>query len=234
MPDSTHDSDDKAANELAAVSRVYDRWARVYNWNPLMALVEPVRERAIASMNLSPGDVVVDMGTGTGANLPHLRDAVGPNGTVVGIDVSTGMLAKARTRIERHAWNNVQLLRGDVQNPPIDGPIDGICSAFVVNMFEHPDRLIETWAALVEDGAITNIYANPSDHWYGPAVNVLLETYCRLFEAGWGAFDDTHPTQLLARRGQLSRTALTEHATITEHDDALLGILKRDTGHIEQ
>lgn len=233
MADSANDHDG-APDDLSTVTRVYDRWARIYDWNPLMALVEPARERAVDSMNLAPGDTVVDMGTGTGANLPHLRDAVGPDGTVVGIDVSDGMLARARTRIERRDWDNVSLLRGDVQDPPIDGPVDGICGAFVVSMFDHPDRLITTWTTLVEDGAVTILYASPSDRWYGPAVNAPLEAYCRLFEAGWGTFDDTPPTELLARRGQLSRNALTEHATTTESEDALLGLLKRDTGHIER
>lgn len=225
---------DGSTNDLSTVSRVYNRWSRVYDWNPVLALVEPARERAVASMNLSPGDTVVDMGTGTGANLPLLRDAVGPTGTVLGIDVSDGMLTRASTRIERHDWTNVSLLRGDVQNPPIDGPVDGVCSTFLVNMFDQPDRLIETWTTLVQDGAITTIYASPSDHWYAPAANAPLDAYCRLFEAGWGTFDDTRPTDLLAQRGQRARNALAEHATTTDSEDALLGLLKRDTGHIQR
>lgn len=218
-----------------SVPRVYDRWAGVYDWNPVLRLVRSARRRAVASMELSAGDTVVDMGTGTGANLPYLRQAVGPDGTVVGIDVSRGMLAKARDRVARHGWDNVGLLRGDVRNPPIRGPVDGIISSFVIAMFDRPDQLVGAWTEYIDDGSLVTMYAGRSARWYGPAANVLLDGYCHLFEAGWAdAFAEDRPRDLLSRRGRRARAALVDRATGVEHDDALFGLVHRDTGYVRK
>lgn len=212
-------------------TRIYDDWARVYDWNPAMCLVAPARKRAIDSMNLEPGDTVVDMGTGTGANLPLLRDAVGPTGTVLGVDASRNMLARARERTRD--WKNVTLIDADIRDPPLRGPVDGICSSFVVSMFDRPDELVSTWTTLVEDGAITTLYAAPSTRWYGRLVTPALDAYCRLFETGWGDGFEKRPSDTLATRSNRARTALTDHATETAHGDALLGILAWDTGYVD-
>jgi ubiquinone/menaquinone biosynthesis C-methylase UbiE len=55
------------------------------------------------------GDRVLDLGCGTGYNLPLLLEAVGPTGTVVGIDASATMLARA----SRRADHRVRLVHGD-------------------------------------------------------------------------------------------------------------------------
>ncbi|WP_233745491.1 class I SAM-dependent methyltransferase [Halobacterium bonnevillei] len=59
-----------------------------------------------------PATPAVDLGCGTGANLRHLRDRVGPTGTVVGVDLTPGMLARAESRVERAGWQNVHLVPG--------------------------------------------------------------------------------------------------------------------------
>ena len=56
------------------------------------------RSRAIKLMGLKPGDRVLDIGCGTGLNFQLLRDKVGPQGHVVGVDASAAMLAQARNR----------------------------------------------------------------------------------------------------------------------------------------
>lgn len=224
---------DPPQDRLRQVSAVYDRWSRVYDWNPAMRLVRPARKRAVASLNLSEGDTAVDMGTGTGANLPHLREAVGPSGTVIGIDASDGMLARARERVERHGWENVHLVAGDVRDPPITRPVDGIISSFVVTMFDDADKLVDEWMDYVDEGAIANVYAIPSPRWYGRGVNALLDLYCRLFNAGWNAeFDDERPGDVLARRSEQSRTALASRAARTAHGETLFGLVTRDTGYV--
>lgn len=81
----------------------------------ILSLERPVyrvgRSRAIELMDLKPGDRVLDIGCGTGLNLPRLRDKVGPQGHVVGIDASASMLAQARKRARN--WENVTLLEVD-------------------------------------------------------------------------------------------------------------------------
>jgi ubiquinone/menaquinone biosynthesis C-methylase UbiE len=215
-----------------SVRDVYDRWARYYDWNPALALVRPTREWAVDAMGLEPGDVAVDMGTGTGANLPHLRDAVGPEGRVVGIDVSPGMLDRARGRVTRRGWENVDVVGGDVLAPPLDVPADGITSGFLLVMYDEPERLIDAWVeCLAEGGAIANVYAGSSDRWYGMVSNWLLSAYLRTFESVWVAPD--HGGSALATitaRGERARSALAGRADVSHHENRVGGLAHVDVG----
>ena len=79
----------------------------------LVALERPVYRSArlagIAGLRLRPADRVLDVGCGTGYNLPLLLEAVGPTGSVVGVDASATMLARA----SRRADDRVHLVHGD-------------------------------------------------------------------------------------------------------------------------
>lgn len=221
-------------SSVGAVQDLYDRWASLYDWNPVLHLVRPARRRAIAAMDLAPGDTVVDMGTGTGANLTLLRNAVGPEGRVIGVDISPRMLDRARTRVDEAGWANVALVEGDIRDPPLDGPVDGILSTFVVVMYADPGRLIETWARYLLDGTMANLYAGPSARRYGPAANALLGLYLRLFEEGWDtASEGPGPLDVLAARGERARTALDALADDVEHDSPVFGLAQLDVGRFE-
>lgn len=217
------------SGDLDAVRSLYDRWARVYDWNPVLALVRPARRRAVAALDLAPGDVVVDMGTGTGANLPLLREAVGAEGRVVGVDASPRMLSRARDRARTAGWENVHLVEGDVRAPPLDGPVDAVCSAFVAVMYDDPRPLLEPWADLLDGaGALAALYAGPSRRAYGPLPNALLRAYLRAFEAGWEVEGGRTPLEVLARRGERVRATLADLAPETVHEDHGLGLVRLD------
>lgn len=70
------------------------------------------RAAGIPRLKLGPGDLVVDVGCGTGLNFPLLRRAVTDSGQVVGIDASTAMLTTARRRLGG-AGANVELVAHD-------------------------------------------------------------------------------------------------------------------------
>ncbi|MGM0606759.1 MAG: class I SAM-dependent methyltransferase [Halobacteriota archaeon] len=133
----------------------YTSWADAYD---LLAARTPVvgsiRRRAIDALDLAAGDVVVEMGCGTGGNLPYLRDRVGPTGTVIGIDFAAGMLAVARDRVRRHGWSNVHLVRADATTPPVPTPgrrtaVDAVFASFVTGMFDDPASVVDEWASIV-------------------------------------------------------------------------------------
>ncbi len=107
----------------------YTRWAALYD---AIATRTPgvgsLRETAIDRLAPERGDVVVDMGCGTGANLPYLRERVGPSGVVVGVDFTPGMVAHARRRIVAEGWSNVHVVRGDATRPPFGLAADDLAA----------------------------------------------------------------------------------------------------------
>jgi SAM-dependent methyltransferase len=134
----------------------YTRYAAVYDRIATDApFVTGLRERIVDALDPDRGDVVVEMGCGTGANLPFLRDRVGPGGTVIGLDVSTGVLDRARARIERGGWTNVHVARADATRPPLrpgdgrlSGPVDGVLAAFLTGMLDDPAGTVDDWCRL--------------------------------------------------------------------------------------
>ncbi|MGI5502201.1 class I SAM-dependent methyltransferase [Lentzea sp. CA-135723] len=67
----------------------------------------PLNRLAVKTLALRPGDAVLDIGCGTGALVPALVEAVGPQGRVVAMDFSTRMVAIAGKRTEK--WPNVEV-----------------------------------------------------------------------------------------------------------------------------
>src|SRR5437016_2394526 len=90
----------------------YDRYAPTYDrqLRQLRRIQEGIRARAIRQLELTKGNIVLDVGCGTGASFAALVEAVGPDGRIIGIDQSTGMLGEARRRIERDRWANVEVI----------------------------------------------------------------------------------------------------------------------------
>src|ERR1700694_5628720 len=67
------------------------------------------RRRLVDLLPLRSGDVVLDVGCGSGLCFPLLQARIGPGGRIVGIDQSPQMLATARSRIKTEGWANVTL-----------------------------------------------------------------------------------------------------------------------------
>jgi ubiquinone/menaquinone biosynthesis C-methylase UbiE len=86
-------------------------------------LDRPEREReeapskAIAALGLKPGDVVADIGAGSGYYTVRLASAVGPTGRVVATDLQPGMLAILKARLAREHVRNVELVQGRADDP---------------------------------------------------------------------------------------------------------------------
>jgi demethylmenaquinone methyltransferase/2-methoxy-6-polyprenyl-1,4-benzoquinol methylase len=89
------------------------------------------------------------MGAGTGRNFPYLVEAVGPSGTVIGVDASPGMLAEARKLIERNGWSNVELLRQDATQLDVDRDVDGVLFSMSYSAMPEPrPALAKAWERL--------------------------------------------------------------------------------------
>ncbi|WP_135667138.1 class I SAM-dependent methyltransferase [Halorhabdus rudnickae] len=201
--------------DTGPVQRFYDRWAGPYD---LLASAPPVHEwrrRGIAALDLAAGETVVEMGCGTGVNLPLLRERVGASGQVIGLDLAPGMLDRARDRIERCGWKNVSLVRGDAVESPIDADVDAVFASFVVGMFADPAGVIETWTELLSsDGRIALLDAAPSDRRIARPSNVLFRGFTR-----WSAPSSrTAAASPAVRLGERVKTAHSRVATLTSEN----------------
>src|SRR5262245_34986478 len=80
----------------------------------------PIVEAVIRRAELTHGENVLDLGTGTGAIAARAAPLVGAGGQVVGVDISPEMLDLARERMAVHGLNNVVLREGSGENIPAD------------------------------------------------------------------------------------------------------------------
>ncbi len=78
-------------------------------------VLAPAGEAVLAAADLAPGQAVVDIGCGCGATTLAASQAVGPEGTVTGVDLSGPMLGVARQRVAAAGVGNVTLVQADVQ-----------------------------------------------------------------------------------------------------------------------
>jgi len=143
-------ADHSTRRSQSANSRQYDRVARFYSTlEPLYLIFPPARRRAVAALGLKPGDTILEIGAGTGRNFPYLVEAVGPSGTVIGVDASQGMLAEARKLIERRGWSNVQLLHQDATQLQLDRDVDGVLFSLSYSALPEPrPALARAWERL--------------------------------------------------------------------------------------
>jgi ubiquinone/menaquinone biosynthesis C-methylase UbiE len=217
------------------VRAFYGRWARPYDVLARRApLVGRLRARAADLLGLSHGDTVVDVGCGTGANAPYLRERVGPSGTVVGVDVTGPMLARARRLVDRRGWENVHFLQGDGASLPVAGPVDGVVGTFVVGMFEDPAAVVGRWCDLAEGGRVVLFDAARSDHPAATPMNLAFDAFTVLSTPPtWKLRYDRSVGDSLHERVTAARDALDERCANATHETRLLGLLRLSAGRVE-
>jgi len=92
-----------------------------------------------AIAGISPGETVLDLGSGAGIDCFLASTRVGPTGRVIGVDMTAEMLSKARANAERGGYDNVEFRLGEIENIPVaDSSIDLIISNCVINL--SPDK----------------------------------------------------------------------------------------------
>jgi phosphatidylethanolamine/phosphatidyl-N-methylethanolamine N-methyltransferase len=126
-----------AARSVALVGRLYSAITPFYDFM-FGPLLQPGRRTAIERMALRPGSRVLEVGVGTALDAslyPHDCD-------VVGIDVSSGMLDKARERLQREHLRHVRVMRMDAANLTFaDGSFDIVYAPYTISTVPDPVRV---------------------------------------------------------------------------------------------
>ncbi|KAA9396884.1 methyltransferase domain-containing protein [Haloarcula sp. CBA1130] len=194
----------------------YGRWARLYDWVASAPGVSSWRERTADALALAPGDTVVEMGCGTGANVPALRERVGPTGRVVGVDVTREMLDRAAEHPDR-TGETVHYVRADAARPPIRDA-DAVLATFVAGIFEDPAAAVDAWCDSVRPGgrvALLNFQRSPSA--LAAPLNVAFEGVVRLSAPGARLSRRSHASAF-ERRVAAARERLTERTVARRYE----------------
>ena len=110
------------------------------------------RIRAIRALGLRPGDTVVDVACGTGQNFPLIEDAIGPDGRIVGVDLTDAMLGQAQRRIETNGWSNISLVQADATTFDFPTEVDAILSTYALTQVPGCGEVIAHGAAALSGG----------------------------------------------------------------------------------
>ena len=111
------------------------------------------RLRAAQALGVRPGDSVVEIACGTGLNFSLIEQAIGPEGRIVGVDLTDAMLARARHRMETNGWSNISLVQADAAEFEFPTEVDAILSTYALSHVpECRDVIAHGAAALCHGG----------------------------------------------------------------------------------
>jgi ubiquinone/menaquinone biosynthesis C-methylase UbiE len=138
------------------ITERYNRLARLIPYFDWLFFQPPgFRQKAVDRLELKPGSHVLEIGCGTGRNLPFLSKAAGPTGRVYGVDISPGMLAEARALCDRNRWCNVELIEADAAEFRAPVPLDGVMFGLSYNTIPHHLTVLrEAWNQLRPGGRL--------------------------------------------------------------------------------
>ena len=124
----------------------YYEHARSYNRDT--GLFQPYRHAVVEALPLKRGQVVLDVGCGTGLCCGLLRDKVGPGGTVIGIEESPEMAAVAREYIAREGWRNVTVVQSPAEDARLEATADAALFCAVHDILQSPGALRNVMVSL--------------------------------------------------------------------------------------
>jgi SAM-dependent methyltransferase len=152
---------------------------------------EPYRRLMVDRLAATPGEVILDVGCGTGLNFPLLAEAIGEHGQLIGVDLSAEMLERARARVAGHGWGNVLLVRAAAEEFDLPAVADAalICAAH--DVMRSPRALANVLGHLRSGGRIVAAGPKWAPWWQPGSVALNLSTWVmnRDFVTTFDGFD---------------------------------------------
>ncbi len=178
-----------------------------------------------ALAELRAGETVLDLGSGGGIDVLLSAKRVGPTGKAYGLDMTDEMLALARANQRSAGVENVEFLKGEMENIPLpDNSVDVIISNCVINLSADKDRVLQeafrvlkpggrfAVSDIVVRGEVPAVIRRSVELWVGCMAGALEENayLAKLARAGFEAVT-VEPTRIYRvedARGQLSSSGI--------------------------
>jgi ubiquinone/menaquinone biosynthesis C-methylase UbiE len=135
------------------------------------------RDWGLEKLSAQPGEKILEIGFGTGHCLIALANAVGPQGQVIGLDISDGMLAIAQERLRQEGLNErADLHLGDAAKLDFieSGSLDAIFMSFTLELFDNPEipRVLQECQRILKPGGRITVVSMTKTNPPGVAVRM--------------------------------------------------------------
>jgi ubiquinone/menaquinone biosynthesis C-methylase UbiE len=141
------------------------------------AFAEPFRRHAVERLAPAEGEVVLDVGCGTGLNFAGLIERVGAEGRLVGIDHSPEMLERARERVREQGWGNVTLLEAPAEHAEPAVEVDAALLCATHDILRSPPALKNVLRHVKDGGRIVAAGPKWAPWWRPDAASLDLCTW---------------------------------------------------------
>jgi ubiquinone/menaquinone biosynthesis C-methylase UbiE len=168
---------------------VYEREAGRYDKRVTVRGIEALQRRAIEGLKLARGDRVLDVACGTGLAFAELQGRVGPDGAIVGVDLSGAMLERAAERVRDRGWENVRLVEARVEEAHLGSePFDAALLSFTHDVLQSEAAVDAVVAAVRRGGRLATTGIQWAPRWLLP-VNAAVWIGARRYVTTFDGFD---------------------------------------------
>lgn len=159
-----------------SIKAFYNKIARVYDLLSEES-EKPMRESGLKKLAAKPGESILEVGFGTGHCLVEIARAVGPNGKVMGIDISDQMLAHAQDLLTKESMaDRADLKCDDAEQLPYEAnSVDGIFFSFTLELFDTPElpKVLAECKRVLRTGGRIVVVAVSKEGKQGVVVNIF-------------------------------------------------------------
>lgn len=167
--------------------------------------------------HISPGDTVVDLGSGAGNDCFVARSLVGETGLVIGIDMTEAMIEKARQNAAKLKYSNLQFRLGDIENMPLPNNIaDVVISNCVLNLVPDKQKAFREIYRVLKPGGHLSVSDVVLKGNLPEKIQKAAEMYAGCIS---GAMQMNDYLDCMSRNGLINRKVQKEKQIFIDHED---------------